>query len=57
MGREKGMEYRKAERRWLESLSTSDLLYLKMMLDGQIAIDECDERQRKLKRSYERALG
>lgn len=57
MGRENGTACRKAEQRWLESLSTSDLLYLKMMLDGQIAVDERDETQRKLKRSYERALG
>lgn len=50
------MAYKKAERRWLESLSTSELLYLKMMLNGQIEIDENDETQKKLKRSYERAM-
>ncbi len=50
------MAYKKAERRWLESLSTSELLYLKMMLNGQIEIDESDETQKKLKRSYERAM-
>ena len=48
--------YKKAERRWLESLSTSELLYLKMMLNGQIEIDENDETQKKLKRSYERVM-
>ena len=52
----KTMAYKKAERRWLESLSTSELLYLKMMLNGQIEIDESDETQKKLKRSYERAM-
>ena len=50
------MAYKKAERRWLESLSTSELLYLKMMLNGQIEIDENDETQKKLKRSYERVM-
>lgn len=52
----KTMAYKRAERRWLESLSTSELLYLKMMLNGQIEIDENDETQKKLKRSYERAM-
>lgn len=52
----KTMAYKRAERRWLESLSTSELLYLKMMLNGQIEIDENDETQKKLKRSYERVM-
>ena len=52
----KTIAYKRAERRWLESLSTSELLYLKMMLNGQIEIDENDETQKKLKRSYERVM-
>ena len=44
-----------AKRRWLESLPTGDLLYLMMLLKGQIEIDESDERQQRLKRSFEQA--
>ena len=44
-----------AKRRWLESLPTGDLLYLMMLLEGQIEIDESDERQQRLKRSFEQA--
>jgi disulfide oxidoreductase YuzD len=46
-----------AKQRWLESLSTSDLLYLMLILDGQIVVDENDETQKKLKRSYKRVVG
>ena len=41
---------------WLESLTTADLIYLKMMMTEQIQPDENDETQMRLKNSYIEAL-
>lgn len=47
---------KRAQQCWLESLTTADLIYLKMMMTGQIQPDENDETQMRLKNSYIEAL-
>ena len=47
---------KRAQQCWLESLTTADLIYLKMMMAGQIEPDENDEIQMRLKDSYLKAL-
>lgn len=45
----------KVKKEWLDSLSTRDLIYLKMMTMGQVEPDENDAIQQRIRKSYERA--